>query len=76
MQSTPYRCDLCEMVFVNSEELAKHKKVVHLNNMYQCQSCNKFFDNEERFEKHIIQVHSEKNQSNDFNSNLPATNKK
>jgi hypothetical protein len=60
------------MVFVNSEELVKHKKVVHLNKMYQRQSCNKFFDNEERFEKHVIQVHSEKNQSNDFNSNLPA----
>ena len=70
MQSTPYRCDLCEMIFVNSEEL------MYLNKMYQCQSCNNFFDNEERFEKHIIQVHSEKNQSNDFNSNLPATNKK
>jgi hypothetical protein len=40
---------------------------------YECQLCNKFFDNEEKFQKHIIQVHSEKNQSNDFNSNLPTT---
>ena len=55
---------------LNSEEL------MYLNKMYQCQSCNNFFDNEERFEKYIIQVHSEKNQSSDFNSNLPATNKK
>jgi hypothetical protein len=61
------------MVFVNSQELVEHKKAVHLNKMYQCQSCNKFFDNKERFEKHITQVHSEKNHSKDFDSNLPAT---
>jgi hypothetical protein len=58
----------------NSEEPVKHEKVVHPNKIYECQLCNKFFDNEEKFQKHIIQVHSEKNQSNDFNSNLPTTN--
>ena len=72
MQFEPYRCNLCEMVFINSEELAKHKTVVHINQMYQCQSCNKFFDNKEQFENHAIQVHSEKNQSSDFSSDLPA----
>jgi uncharacterized C2H2 Zn-finger protein len=72
MQSEPYRCNLCEMVFINPEELAKHKKVVHMNQTIQCQSCNKFFDNKEEFEKHTIQIHSEKNQSSDFSSDLQA----
>jgi uncharacterized C2H2 Zn-finger protein len=73
MQSEPYRCNLCEMIFVNSEELTKHKTVVHINKMYQCQSCNKFFANKQEFEKHTIKVHSEKNQYNDFSSDLPAS---
>jgi hypothetical protein len=41
--------------------------------MYQCQSCNKFFANKQEFEKHTIKVHSEKNQYNDFSSDLPAS---
>jgi hypothetical protein len=40
--------------------------------MYQCQSCNRFFANKQEFEKHTIKVHSEKNQRDDFNSDLPA----
>jgi uncharacterized C2H2 Zn-finger protein len=76
MQSEPYRCNLCEMVFVNSEELTKHKTVVHINKMYQCQSCNQFFANKQEFEKHTIKVHSEKNQRDDFNSDLPAEGEK
>ena len=76
MQSEPYRCNLCEMVFINSEELAKHKTVVHIDKMYQCQSCNRFFANKEEFEKHTIKVHSEKIENNDFNSNLPIEKEK
>jgi uncharacterized C2H2 Zn-finger protein len=64
MQSESYRCNMCEMLFVNPEELAKHKTVVHINKMYQCQSCNKFFGKKQEFEKHTIKVHSEKNQYN------------
>jgi uncharacterized C2H2 Zn-finger protein len=76
MQSEPYRCNMCEMVFVNPEELAKHKTVVHINKMYQCQSCNKFFANKLEFEKHTIKVHSEKNQHYDFSSDLSAEEEK
>jgi hypothetical protein len=64
------------MVFINSEELAKHKTVVHIDKMYQCQSCNRFFANKEEFEKHTIKVHSEKIENNDFNSNLPIEKEK
>jgi uncharacterized C2H2 Zn-finger protein len=64
MQSDAYKCDICSMVFVNSEELAKHKQVVHIKKMYQCQSCNKFFTNKQEFEKHEIEVHGE----NQYNS--------
>ncbi|HZA07035.1 MAG TPA: C2H2-type zinc finger protein [Nitrososphaeraceae archaeon] len=56
MQSEPYRCDICGMAFVNSDELVKHK-TVHINEMYQCQSCNRFFANKQEFEKHTIEVH-------------------
>ena len=64
MQSDAYKCNICSMVFVNSEELAKHKQVVHIKEMYQCQSCNKFFTNKQEFEKHEIEVHGK----NQFNS--------
>ena len=60
MQSEPYRCDICGMAFVNSEELTKHKIVVHIDEMYQCQSCNKFFANKQQLEKHAIEVHGKK----------------
>ena len=60
MQSEPYKCDICSMAFVNSEELTQHKVVVHIDEMYQCQSCNKFFANKEEFEKHAVEVHSNK----------------
>ena len=76
MQSEPYRCNMCEMIFVNPEELAKHKKVVHVNEKYQCQSCNKFFENKLEFEKHTFEIHSEKNQYNDLSSDLPAKEEK
>ena len=67
---------MCEMIFVNPEELAKHKKVVHVNEKYQCQSCNKFFGNKQEFEKHTFEIHSEKNRYNVFSSDLPAKEEK
>jgi uncharacterized C2H2 Zn-finger protein len=63
MKSEPYSCDICEMMFVNEKELAKHKAVVHTANnekMFQCQSCNAFFDSREKFKKHTVELHSEK----------------
>ncbi len=58
MQSEPYACDICNMVFVNSEKLIQHKMSVHFNHMLQCQSCNKVFANKEEFKKHEIEIHS------------------
>jgi uncharacterized C2H2 Zn-finger protein len=63
MKSEPYRCGVCSMVFINSNELAKHQMVVHRKKMFQCQSCNKFFANEKDFGKHIMEVHSGNQQS-------------
>ena len=49
MQSEPYTCDICNMVFVNSEKLLQHEMIVHVDQMLQCQSCNKVFANKEEF---------------------------
>jgi uncharacterized C2H2 Zn-finger protein len=57
MQSQPYKCNICGMIFVNSKELAKHQIDVHINELFQCQSCNKVFGNSQEFEKHAIEVH-------------------
>jgi uncharacterized C2H2 Zn-finger protein len=58
MQSEPYTCDICNMVFVNSEKLLQHQMNVHVDQMLQCQSCNKVFANKEEFKKHEIEIHS------------------
>ena len=61
MQSSsyqPYKCNICGVILVNSEELEKHQIVVHIDKMFQCQSCNKVFDNKQEFERHAIEVHS------------------
>ena len=61
MKSEPYACDICEMIFVNEKELAKHKALVHATNsenMFQCQSCNAFFYSKEKFKNHIAELHS------------------
>ena len=75
MQSQPYKCNICGMIFVNSKELAKHKIDVHINKSFQCQSCNKVFGNSQEFEKHAIEVHgssshypSKSNSDNDINN--------
>ena len=62
MKSEPYSCNICGMIFVNKEELAKHRALVHATNkdekLFQCQSCNKFFDSREKFKKHTFELHS------------------
>ena len=66
MQSEPYTCDICNMVFVNSEKLLQHEMIVHVDQMLQCQSCNKVFANKEEFKKHKMEIHS----GSKSNSNL------
>jgi uncharacterized C2H2 Zn-finger protein len=51
--SRPYKCDICNMLFVNATELTKHEFNVHVDNMYQCQSCNKIFKVNTEFNRHI-----------------------
>ena len=58
MQSEPYTCNICNIIFVNSEQLLQHKMIVHVDQMLQCQSCNKVFTNKEEFKKHEIEIHS------------------
>lgn len=58
MQSEPYKCNICNMMFVNSEKLLQHEMIVHVDRMLQCQSCNKVFTNKEEFKKHEIEIHS------------------
>lgn len=58
MQSAPNTCNLCNMVFVNQEELIEHEMIVHVDQMLQCQSCNKVFANKDEFEKHEIEIHT------------------
>ena len=58
MQSEPYKCNICNMMFVNSEKLLQHEMIVHVDQMLQCQSCNKVFTNKQEFKKHEIEVHS------------------
>ena len=72
MQSEPYRCNLCEMVFINPEELTKHKTVVHVNKMYQCNHAISFLLIKKSLKSIQLKFIAEKNQYNDFNSDLPA----
>ena len=58
MQSSPYKCKICNMVFVNQEMLLEHEMIVHVDQMLQCQSCNKVFANKEEFKEHEIEIHS------------------
>jgi uncharacterized C2H2 Zn-finger protein len=58
MQSAPYRCNICNMVFVNQEKLIEHEMIVHVDQMLQCQSCNKVFANKDEFKKHEIEIHT------------------
>ena len=58
MQSEPYKCNICNMMFVNSEKLLQHEMIVHVDQMLQCQSCNKVFTNKEEFKKHETEIHS------------------
>ena len=58
MQSEPYTCNICNMMFVNSEKLLQHEMIVHVDQMLQCQSCNKVFTNKEEFKIHEIEIHS------------------
>jgi hypothetical protein len=58
MQSEPYTCNICNIIFVNSEQLLQHEMIVHVDQMLQCQSCNKVFTNKEEFKKHEIEIHS------------------
>jgi hypothetical protein len=72
MQSSsyqPYKCNICGVILVNSEELEKHQIVVHIDKMFQCQSCNKVFDNKQEFERHAIEVHSRSQYTDDDASN-------
>jgi uncharacterized C2H2 Zn-finger protein len=72
MQSSsyqPYKCNICGMVFVNSQQLGKHQIVVHIDKMFQCQSCNKVFDNKQKFERHAIEAHSRSQYTPDDASN-------
>ena len=58
MQSSPYKCKICNMVFVNQEELLEHEVIVHVDQMLQCQSCNKVFVNKEEFKNHEMEIHA------------------
>ena len=58
MQSAPYTCNICNMVFVNQEKLTEHEMIVHVDQMLQCQSCNKVFANKDEFKKHEIEIHT------------------
>ena len=58
MQSAPYTCNICNMVFVNQEKLIEHEMIVHVDQMLQCQSCNKVFANKDEFKKHEIEIHT------------------
>jgi predicted nucleic acid binding AN1-type Zn finger protein len=58
MQSEPYTCNICNIIFVNSEQLLQHEMIVHVDQMLQCQSCNRVFTNKEEFKKHEIEIHS------------------
>ena len=58
MQSAPYRCNICNMVFVNQEKLIEHEMIVHVDQMLQCQSCNKVFANKDEFKKHEVEIHT------------------
>jgi uncharacterized C2H2 Zn-finger protein len=58
MQSSPYKCKICNMVFVNQEELLEHEVIVHVDQMLQCQSCNKVFANKEEFKNHEMEIHA------------------
>lgn len=53
----PYKCNICGLVFVNLNELLKHKIVLHSDRKYQCQSCNKIFDTRYKFENHLAEIH-------------------
>jgi hypothetical protein len=58
MHSEPYTCNICNIIFVNSEQLLQHEMIVHVDQMLQCQSCNRVFTNKEEFKKHEIEIHS------------------
>ena len=58
MQSSPYKCKICNMVFVNQEMLLEHEMIVHVDQMLQCQSCNKVFANEDEFKNHEMEIHA------------------
>ncbi len=58
MQSAPYTCNLCNMVFVNQEKLIEHEMIVHVDQMLQCQSCNKVFANKDEFKNHEMEIHA------------------
>ena len=58
MQSAPYTCNICNMVFVNQEKLIEHEMIVHVDQMIQCQSCNNVFANKDEFKKHEIEIHT------------------
>lgn len=55
MNSTVY-CKICEMAFVNTDELNHHIDLVHTKSLLQCQSCNKVFKDETEFKNHM-QIH-------------------
>jgi uncharacterized C2H2 Zn-finger protein len=63
MDSEPYKCSICGMVVVNSNELVSHRNAVHVDSMLQCQACGRFFEGEKEFEKHAIEVHGSASQT-------------
>jgi uncharacterized C2H2 Zn-finger protein len=66
--SNRYKCNICDIIFINSKELIKHQMIVHVSKMFQCQSCNKVFDNKKEFEKHATEIHKNKPSNGNISS--------
>jgi hypothetical protein len=52
-----YKCSICGIVSVGSNELLKHQIAAHVDKIFQCQSCNKIFDTKDMFENHVTKIH-------------------
>jgi len=56
-----YKCNICNKVFKQIEELMQHEQVIHGNNSkYTCLICNKEFDNGEDLRAHAKIYHTYK----------------
>ena len=56
-ESTLFKCEVCDRMFLDILKLNKHRKRVHGILIFQCQICSKSFDNRKGFIQHQSRVH-------------------